>query len=185
MKHKNLKRLSKFMSYLLRHNPERFNLKISKDGFVEFKDLWRAINKRFPETYSLRDIQDVIEGKVDGRRRYEVKGDKIRALYGHSIDVEIQYQAVKPPPILYHGTAKSNLKSILEKGLLPMGRKKVHLSKDVKEAKRVALRHSKDIVILKIDAIKAYNSGIKFYHPETFHYLTDKIPPEFISVEEK
>jgi putative RNA 2'-phosphotransferase len=92
----------------------------------------------------------------------------------------------EPPEILYHGTARRFLKSIMKKGLLPKGRQYVHLSQDMETAYEVGYRHDKEPYILKIDAKKAWGDGIKFYYGNDKVWLVDEIssiyfinPPTF------
>ena len=105
--------------------------------------------------------------------RFEIKDDKIRALYGHSSSSipfnKIQKIASKPPDILYHGTSPSATKNIMSEGLRPMNRQYVHLSADKNTALQVGKRKTilkkegeQQPVIIAIYAIEAYNTGV--YH---------------------
>lgn len=53
-------------------------------------------------------MEVVVEGKEE-RLQLNPRGNRIRALYGHSIPVELEGDPVKPPTCLYHGTAQRNL----------------------------------------------------------------------------
>ena len=74
--------------------------------------------------------------------RFELKDDKIRALYGHSyyyssnLFTKIHKTASKPPAILYHGTSPSAAKNIMSEGLRPINRQYVHLSTDKYKKRR-------------------------------------------------
>jgi len=114
------------------------------------------------------------------KRRFEIKDDKIRALYGHSV-LKISYKESEPPEFLYHGTSRKNVNRILKEGLKPMKRKYVHLSLSREEALEVGKRHDRNPQILLILSKKAYERGIKFYKAGDI-YLTEHIPPEFIKV---
>ncbi len=118
--------------------------------------------------------------KNQRKKRFEIKGDKIRALYGHSV-LKVSYKESEPPEFLYHGTSRKNVKKILKEGLKPMKRKYVHLSLSKEEASRVGKRHDRNPQILLILSKKAYKKGIKFYKAGDI-YLCEYLPPEFIKI---
>ena len=62
------------------------------------------------------------------KRRHEVVGDRIRALYGHSLPGKLRRETAKPPAMLFHGTSPEAAEKILREGLKPMRRQYVHLS---------------------------------------------------------
>ena len=167
-------RVSRYMSYLLRHNPE--NLRMDAHGFVDLKELLNKVRQRFPVDENF--IREIVE-KSD-KKRFEIVGDKIRALYGHTIPVEIQLEEDKTVKKLYHGTTEDAASRILENGLKPMKRKWVHLSPTVKIAKEVGLRRTKEPVILEIDAEAARKDKIRFYKATEKVYLCKYVPPRHI-----
>ena len=114
------------------------------------------------------------------KKRHEMKDGKIRAFYGHTIPMKILKEEKMPPDILYHGTARRFVESIMEEGLLPQGRQYVHLSQDVETAGKVGKRHDDIPCILMIDAKSAWNEGIKFYLGNEKVWLADRIPPRYI-----
>ena len=135
-----------------------------------------VLKRRFPcvdEVY----LKNLTEGF--SFRRFQICKGKIRALYGHSIDIDIDYTKIVPPPILYHGTNRAFLGSIFREGLKPMGRKKVHLSKTSQEARSVGSRKGRGVVVLKIESAFAYKEGVEFYQAGEV-FLADYIPPRFI-----
>ncbi len=169
-------KLSKFLSFVLRHHPEQYNLELDEEGFVLLSDLMEALKNTRHSWAEISDIEKLIsEGE---KKRFEIEGGKIRALYGHSVKVKIE-NSVCPKGFLYHGTSPDLLPEILEEGLCPMGRQFVHLSKDKETAYGVGKRHHPEPVILEIDAEKACKKGVDFFdRGEVF--LSKKIPPEFV-----
>jgi putative RNA 2'-phosphotransferase len=144
--------LSKEISYALRHAPEEYGLTLDEQGWVQVEDLVRALKKQ--EKYSsltVGDIADMIQ--VSEKKRHELAGDRIRALYGHSTKEKIKKDAVQPPDVLYHGTAHKFLQNILELGLIPKDRQYVHLSQDVVTAITVGKRRDADPVILRVTRV--------------------------------
>ncbi|MEO1655371.1 MAG: RNA 2'-phosphotransferase, partial [Bacteroidota bacterium] len=104
---------------------------------------------------------------------------KIRASQGHSIEVDLGYQAMEPPEILYHGTAEQFLASIKTKGLLKQKRHHVHLSSDQETALNVGQRHGK-AVILMIQAADMHKNGMAFFRSKNGVWLTDSVPLNYI-----
>ena len=118
--------------------------------------------------------------EISEKKRLELDGNKIRALYGHSIPMHIKKIEGTPPAILYHGTAKRFIPSIKEIGLLPMKRQYVHLSIDEETAKSVGKRRDASPVLLKIDTQQAIADEIKFYIGNDKVWLCDKLPVKYI-----
>lgn len=168
--------LSKYLSYVLRHHPEEANLELDEEGFAELEDVLDALEHTEHSWATREAIETLIENSE--KRRFEIRGERIRALYGHSIGVEID-QAEKPPKKLYHGTSPHSLSSIMEDGLKPMDRQYVHLSLSEEEAIEVGKRHHPEPKILEIDALSAWEDGIKFYKRGDL-YLSESIPPKYL-----
>lgn len=174
-------KLSKEISYALRHAPWKYELELDGEGFVPVNQLIEAINEnnKYGRPIELSDIERAIE--ISDKKRHEIQGGRIRALYGHSIPMHISKEPVTPPAVLYHGTTHKALASIMESGLKPMGRQYVHLSTDTEMAIQVGSRRDSDPVILKIDAERAYQDDIRFYKGNDRVVLADYIPPQYIS----
>ena len=175
-------RISKYLSKHLRHQPERLGLTLQTGGWVEVDALLAACKAhRFP--LSRRELDEVVfrgdkqRFVIDGARK------RIRANYGHSVHVDLRYEATIPPSVLYHGTGEKSVPSILEHGLRALGRAQVHLSLDVDTAVRVGSRHGKPIV-LEIDAAAMYEAGHSFYFAASGVWLTDDVPPCFLRLSE-
>jgi putative RNA 2'-phosphotransferase len=174
-------RLSKYLSYLLRHNPSSLGLNIDEDGFVQLDRLVSAIQTKKEWNWVTRN--DIMNIQRDSdKRRFEILRDKIRAIYGHTFSKRIHRDPVVPPKILYHGTSRDNLQSILRNGILPMRRQYVHLSISVDEAHSVGLRRDQNPIILRVLAFEAYNSGVRFFQAGSL-FLSEPIPPRFIDLE--
>ena len=170
-------KISKFLSYILRHRPEKIGIKLDKEGWVDVKELIEKSKNEI--VFDFNELKYVVQ-HCD-KQRFSLSGDlcEIRACQGHSADVEIKFKEIAAPPILYHGTVNQFLESIQKKGLLPMNRKMVHLSKDEETAKKVGERRGKPI-ILKINAMKMQDEGYKFYISDNGVYLTEFVPKKHI-----
>ena len=149
-------------------------------GFVDIRQLLLAINEenKYSKIIDKFDIIKVME--VSNKKRLEIIGERIRAMYGHSFSIQIEYEEETPPAVLYHGTAKRFLSSIKAEGLKPMSRQYVHLSEDTETAKMVGKRRDSDPVILYIDTVEAIKAGVKFYRANDKVWLCKQLPPQFI-----
>ena len=176
-----LVRLSKTMSHALRHAPEVYDLTLDPEGWVYADDLLAALRSKRQAWASL--TLDDIRGMMaqSDKERYEIRGEYIRARYGHSVDGKLAYTPAEPPAILYHGTAARNVAPICDEGLRPMNRQFVHLSPDRVTAQQVGQRKGGETVLLIVDASTAYRDGIDFYEGNESTWLADRVPPRYIN----
>ena len=173
-------KISKFMSFVLRHKPEIIGISLDNEGWVNLDDFVHKINKHKNFHVTKETIHIIV--KNDEKQRYSLSYDEsmIRANQGHSIHVDLKLQPEMPPELLYHGTVENKLKSIEKEGLLPMSRNFVHLSSDIQTAENVGKRRGIPI-ILTIQAQKMYNEGYNFYQSENKIWMTKKVPVEYIT----
>lgn len=176
MSKKNKKYISKFIAYILRHNPGKFGLEPDLFGYVDIYSLISVVQKKYPK-FNRESLQELVRG--DKKGRYQIKENKIRARYGHSIDVKPEQAPVRPPEHLYHGTSPQAAEKILQSGLKSMNRQYVHLSINREDAKNVGRRHCKRPLILKILALKAHQAGYNFIR-EKNTFLVKKVPSQYI-----
>jgi putative RNA 2'-phosphotransferase len=178
----NYTKLSKEISYALRHAPWEYELELDNVGFVPVRQLLSAINEGsdYEREITLSDFEHIIE--ISDKKRFEIKDDKIRALYGHSIPMHISKEPILPPDILYHGTSHKAYELIINSGLKPMGRQYVHLSVDIATAVQVGKRRDRNPVILKINAKKASEDKIIFYEGNDKVVLADYVPDKYIEL---
>jgi putative RNA 2'-phosphotransferase len=178
----NKTKLSKTVSYILRHHPEDFGLKLEADASVETAELLPALKDKF-KNITKNDLIQLVNNDSKGRFSFLNDKKRIRANYGHSIEgVNPDYEAIKPPKLLYHGTRPEVKDKIFNAGLKPMGRNYVHLSLGVKEAEKVARRRTRQPLIIKIEALKAFREGQKFYKTAEDIYLTDQLSAAYLSI---
>lgn len=172
--------LSKELSYVLRHAPSEYGLDIDECGWVDLEQLLMSFKQRGWGTLTRRDLEKMISEST--KKRHEIVGDKIRAFYGHSVANQINHEQLKPPAVLYHGTAQRYLDRILAQGLKPGQRQYVHLSADIETAMEVGKRRDSNPVILTIDCEQAFSDGVKFYLGNETIWLTDYIDPKYINI---
>ena len=170
--------ISKFLSLVLRHQPEKIELRISPSGWVSMEELIESSRQR-GIVFTLEELQNVVASNDKKRFSLSEDGLSIRANQGHSIEVELGYAPTAPPDVLYHGTADRFLASIKQQGLIKGKRHHVHLSADVDTATKVGRRHGKPIV-LKVEAGKMYQDGFVFYLSANKVWLTERVPIQYL-----
>jgi putative RNA 2'-phosphotransferase len=175
------RKISKYLSYHLRHHPEKLGLTLATGGWVRVDELLNATKQDdFPITAA--ELEDVVANNDKQRFSFDETHTCIRANQGHSIAVDLQLTAAVPPDVLYHGTAgEGAIASIHQEGLLKMSRHHVHLSADVDTAKKVGQRRGKP-VILQIDAAAMHRDGFAFYCSDNGVWLVDRVPPDYLAV---
>jgi putative RNA 2'-phosphotransferase len=176
---KSLTSTSKFLSLVLRHQPEVIGMQLDSEGWLPIDELIGNANRKGNE-FSLELLHDVVASCEKKRFSLSDDGLKIRANQGHSVpDVELNLEPVTPPNQLFHGTVAAFIESIREQGLLKRSRNHVHLSADIETAKKVGARRGKPL-ILTIRTEAMHESGHSFYLSANGVWLTDAVPAQFI-----
>ena len=176
---KQLDEVSKFLSYVLRHQPDAIGITLDSEGWADIAALLSAAVKA-GKRLDRELIQRVVA--TNDKKRFAISEDglRIRAVQGHSTEsVDISYEERMPPEYLCHGTATRFLDSIRKEGLRPGSRQYVHLSQDTETAIAVGQRYGK-AVVLKVKAGLMHEQGFKFYQAENGVWLTLRVPPGFI-----
>ncbi|MDR1835513.1 MAG: RNA 2'-phosphotransferase [Fusobacteriaceae bacterium] len=172
-------KLSREISYALRHAPWKYSLELDEEGWASLEDLILAlrITKRFG-FITREDIQGMLDRS--DKKRFEIKGKQIRALYGHSVHKKIRKEIATPPEFLYHGTTKDALASIFAEGLLPESRQYVHLSSDIEGAVAVGLRRDETPAVLRVRAREASEKDVYFYRGSEKTWLANHVPARYL-----
>ena len=171
--------LSKFISLILRHKPEKVGIKLDEHGWADVNDLIKGIQKSGKQ-FNLELLEKVVAENDKQRFSFNENKTKIRANQGHTKKVDVELERKVPPKILYHGTLASNSASINSKGLLKMKRLYVHLSSDFETARKVAERRHGDSIIYKINAEAMNRDGYKFFQSVNGVWLTEHVPPNYL-----
>ena len=174
-------KLSRFMSFALRHKPEDVDLTLDHNGWASIHELVAAHNLQNPSTpFAVQDVLDVV--RTCDKQRYSVSMDqtKIRANQGHSIEgVDVELKETVPPSLLFHGTATRFFDVIKAEGIKKMARNRVHLSSDSRTAYEVGDRHG-NALVLTIDTERMHSDGVKFWLSENGVWLTEYVDPKYI-----
>ncbi|NHN47275.1 RNA 2'-phosphotransferase [Halostella sp. JP-L12] len=171
-------RLSKFLSGALRHFPSDAGLSLDDAGWTPYADLVDAVTGKY-DWADEKSVAGVVA--TDPKGRFERDGDRVRAAYGHSVDVSLEPTDAPVPDELYHGTAPENVESILAEGLKPMRWQKVHLSASTAGARSVGERHAPDPVVLRVDAAAMLADGRRVTKRGRDTYTTDCVPAEYLT----
>lgn len=179
---KNITRLSKFLSYILRHAPNEIGLELGDGGWVATGDL---IAKARVHGHALTPeiLREIVATNDKKRFTLSPDGLRIRAAQGHSVAVELDLAPVTPPDRLYHGTAVQVLDKILAEGLRPQTRRHVHLSSDMETARKVGMRHGKPVILL-VAADRLHRDGAHFYKADNGVWLTGHVAPLYLTVKD-
>ncbi|KAM8847736.1 tRNA 2'-phosphotransferase 1 isoform 2-T2 [Synchiropus picturatus] len=173
-------RLSKSLSYVLRHGANQMGLHLSTDGFLDVDDL--LAHPQF-HSYSLEDVQRVVD--TNDKQRFKLRPHtqdgrlQIRANQGHTVqvkDLELKpVQAGSPdcPAEAVHGSYMHHWTSIQQQGLSRMRRTHIHLAPGLPGEDGVisGMRRDCNLAVF-IDVPKALNDGIEFFWSENQVLLT-------------
>jgi len=171
-------RLGRFISGALRHFPDDLGLAMNQHGWVDLDVLCDAMRTRY-KWANKEKLLSIIES--DEKKRYEIQGRKIRARYGHSVDVDLDYTE-NALPELYYGASREEVDILLEKGIRPLKQRYVHLSTSTEKALEVAKIHTDDPILILIDAAEAQKNGVTMLSATENIVLSEEIPPQYLKL---
>ncbi len=172
-------RFSRWMAYVLRHNPTRYGLQADRHGFVDVEAFVRIARRRYPQV-SEETLKQLIDASTAGR--FELVENRLRARYGHSIAVQPASQPVEPPVFLYYGLEAIRLSVVLAEGLKPLDRQLLHLSDQLQDAWAMIRRKTQHPSVVRVDAARAREAGVQFYLEQKV-YLASSIPAAYLRIE--
>lgn len=175
-------KLSRALSHMLRHRPDLYGVSLDEAGWVSIETVITALHRHGKQWAGVTadDVHAMIAAAE--KQRLEAREGWIRAVYGHSLPGRIAHNPDTPPAVLFHGTTRSALQTIIAQGLLPMRRQLVHLSADTETATRVAGRRTDDPVIIRVQSGKAHSDGVVFYRSNDEVWLAESIAPAYLNV---
>jgi putative RNA 2'-phosphotransferase len=174
-----MKQISKFLALILRHDPAAGGISLEDQGWADAEAVLAAVQHRFG-LFTRADLDELVRSNDKQRYAFDETGTLIRANQGHSVPVDLALEPVEPPAILYHGTKRATLEAILREGLRPGRRRHVHLSADIDTARKVGDRRRGETVILELPS--GAMAGHLFYRSANGVWLTDHVPPEFLTI---
>src|SRR5688572_1882418 len=172
------KQKSKFLSLVLRHEPQRAGIVLDESGWVAVDELLAGC-RRAGQVISPEELREIVRTSDKQRFALSEDGTRIRANQGHSVEVELGYEPATPPEVLWHGTAEKSVASIREQGLVRGGRHHVHLSETEATAAAVGRRHGK-LALLRVNAGEMHRAGAVFYRTPNGVWLTEGVGVEYL-----
>lgn len=176
-------RLSKFLSLVLRHQPETIHITLDENGWTDTQTLIEKINQT-EFSIDVHTLKYIVDSNSKKRFAFNETFDKIRANQGHSVEVKLGYISQKPLRVLFHGTGQKSVNSILETGLQRRKRHHVHLSADIETAIKVGQRHGKPFVF-EVLAEEMFSNNYEFYLSANGVWLTDNVPVQYLKQKDK
>jgi putative RNA 2'-phosphotransferase len=180
MNDRELDHLGRILTGILRHFPDRYQLTVDAHGWISLPQIVRAIAQKHPPYHWLRTQHLVAIAETDPKGRYEVRDDRIRATYAHTIEVELDLPTENIPEQLFYPVTEEESSIVLEVGLKPSDRKKVHLSKTARDAHSAGSVRTPQPVILEVDAQRARADGVVIMQAGKTVFLVDRVPPEYL-----
>ncbi len=171
-------KISKRLSYVLRHRPDSIGLRLDQQGYVEVELLLSAL-ARHGDELTIEQLNELVLTNDKKRFSFDPTGSRIRANQGHSINIDLNYDQKSPPPILYHGTASRFVPSIRQRGLLKGQRHHVHLTESRDTAMSVGSRYGEPVILI-VRADQMVANGSRFFLSENQVWLTECVPPNHI-----
>lgn len=169
----------KFISLILRHQPEAVGITLDEHGWADVNALINGINQTGRYRLDRAMLEEIVRDNNKQRYSFSEDGTKIRANQGHSVPVDVELPEAAPPEVLYHGTAERFAEAIRAEGLKPMGRLYVHLSKDKETALSVGKRHGKPHIFI-VKAGEMARQGHTFWLSANGVWLAKAVPAEFL-----
>ena len=171
-------RNSKFLSLVLRHDPDRIGITLDDAGWTDVAALLDA-TAAHGVMITRDELVQIVATSDKQRFALSPDGARIRANQGHSVEVDLALAPATPPAVLYHGTVGQFVDSIREQGLIKGARHHVHLSADTATAAKVGGRRGKP-VILTVRAADMVAAGHTFFCSENGVWLVDHVQAQFI-----
>jgi len=179
MSDKELDRVGRVITGILRHFPERFDIFLDEHGFVSIKELVEAIRNKNRSFGWLKEEHVVALAETDDKGRYQIKDDKIRATYAHTINVDLSDLPKDGiPEVLYYPASEEEAPMLLERGITPMEQTYVHLSGTKEKAMEAGMVKNESPVILTIDGKKMAEENTEIYRAGREVYLAKNVPAD-------
>jgi putative RNA 2'-phosphotransferase len=169
---------SKFLSLVLRHQPQLIGITLDAAGWVAVDALLAACAAH-GKPLSRAQLDALVRDSDKQRFALSADGAQIRANQGHSVAVELDLPPSVPPAMLLHGTFPGVLDAIRAEGLRKGSRHHVHLSADLTTATKVGGRRGAPI-ILTVRAGEMHAAGYVFYVTANQVWLVDHVPARFL-----
>ena len=172
-KKKALNRLSKFMAYVLGRHPDEFGLVPDPAGYVQMKELLKAVCEEEGYRHVRKSHLDEILISLP-EPPIEIEGTMIRAKHREHLPKPVKTMTL--PKHLYTCIRKRAHPHILENDITPMGIPYVVMSASKEMAERMGKRIDPEPVLLTVQSEKSMERNVQFYRMGDNLFLADTIP---------
>lgn len=162
----------------LRHFPTDLGLEMDSRGWVDLGKLGQVVQSR--HLWASKELVIALV-ESDSKHRYEILNDKVRARYGHSVDVELDHPENELPRLFY-GASEEEADRILEIGLKSASQRYVHLSTTPEKAWHVATFRTGNPRVIQADAALAKVAGVRMMTVNDDIVISETIPARFLSI---
>ncbi|KAI9477068.1 RNA 2'-phosphotransferase, Tpt1 [Zychaea mexicana] len=170
-------KLSKLLSYILRHGAAKHKLVMRPDGYIPLSDILALAKFK---SYTREQIEHVVQ-KNDKQRFAMAEIDNvwmIRANQGHTVkgvdQEELLERITDTLPVVVHGTSLDSWQQIRQQGLSRMERHHIHCATGLPgESGVISGMRSTSQVYIYIDMSKAMEDGIAFFRSANNVILTE------------
>lgn len=182
MNDKELNALGRILAGVLRHFPEKVGVGMDGHGWVDIEEFVDAVGDSRSGFHWLKPHHIEAIALSDPKGRYQIDGGMVRATYGHTVEVSLDDLPLVDKDELFYPVTEEELDLVLEGGLHPVDRKKVHLSGSVQKALEAGHVRSENPMIIRIDAKAALDDEVFIYHAGHDVYVSDDIDAKYISL---
>ena len=174
--------MARKLALVLRHAPEKFELEMDINGWIDVRDIVRKFKAGRRRQHWLRPHHISAISETDPKGRYEVRGNMMRATYGHTVEIELDLPSSNIPDSLYYPCDPGVAENLMEIGISPGDRSHVHLSATIRSAAEAGRFHHSDPCIIEVDTARMTASGETIWHAGVTVFLTDAVAGEFLSL---
>ncbi len=176
--------MARKLALVLRHAPEKFDLEMDINGWIDVREIVRKFKDGRRRQHWLRPHHLSAISETDPKGRYEVRGNMMRATYGHTVEIELDLPSTGIPDSLYYPCDPAEAENLLDLGISPGDRAHVHLSATIRSAAEAGRFHHTDPTIIEVDTARMTASGETVWHAGVTVYLTDKVASDFLTIVE-
>lgn len=180
MSDKESDKLGRVLALVLRHAPEKFDVEMDINGWVDISSLCDGIKSQRRDFHWLRPWHFEAVAITEEKGRYDVQGSRIRATYGHSIEIEIDLPTDDIPEVLFYPVPNEEVDDVIKLGIKGGDRRHVHLSKSIAKAYEAGSVRIKAPSIVEIDAVRAIADGNEIFRAGKLVFLTEEVPPQYL-----
>ena len=182
-----LNAFSKGLSGLLRHNNGE-PLSFDSHGFADVGAAVAAMNatkraRNLGVGFDADALAEVVAR--DGKGRFELSGDgsRVRAVSGHSFEVDLSLEPFAPTGPLWYGTVLDKAGKIVAEGLTDSRKIKVRLHDSPEAATAVAeARGREGPAVFEVDAERMASDGFAFGRTANGEILVDHFGPPYLTL---